>query len=112
MPFPEIYGCLVCEGVRQELLGKYVIVGFYGIAPYVSIAIRDFNQPVGVTFFWQGGAGSGNFRISARLTAPNGTHLSTNSAEGSLMQSNGVNFFLLQFLGVLPGPGRYSVALL
>jgi len=33
MPFPAITTCLVCDGVRQEILNKYTIVGFYGVTP-------------------------------------------------------------------------------
>jgi hypothetical protein len=52
MPFPQIVTCIVCEGVRQELLGKYTLVGVYGAAPHARVALVNFANPVDLCFFF------------------------------------------------------------
>jgi hypothetical protein len=41
MPFPEFDFCLICDGVRPEMGGKLTLLGFYGIAPNVEVAIGN-----------------------------------------------------------------------
>jgi len=55
MAFPIFEYCVICEVVRPELGGKFILLGFYGVAPNVEIAIPDINRPVFLSFI----AGSG-----------------------------------------------------
>lgn len=49
MPFPTVNFCLVCEGVRPELGGKFSILGFFGLTPNVDIAVGRLDQPLGLS---------------------------------------------------------------
>lgn len=46
MAFPNFNYCIICDIVRPELNGKLILLGFYGLAPNVSVAISDINRPV------------------------------------------------------------------
>jgi hypothetical protein len=46
MPFPTVMHCLVCEELRREFAGKSTILGFYGIAPEVTIVVGKLGQPI------------------------------------------------------------------
>lgn len=46
MAFPDFSYCIICEIVRPELGGKFILLGFYGLAPNVEILIPDLNRPV------------------------------------------------------------------
>jgi hypothetical protein len=48
MPFPDFDFCLICEGIRQEVGNKLTILGFYGIAPNVEIAVTNTAVPMTV----------------------------------------------------------------
>lgn len=112
MPFPTVRACLICDQVRPELGNKFILLGYYGLAPVVSIVIVDFSQPITLCFVFAGGAGHGHFRIGVRVTAPNGTAFDGSSVDGDLREGvPGSNFFM-SFHGVLPGPGDYRVDLL
>lgn len=112
MAFPTIDACFVCELVRPEAMGKFSVLGYYGIAPHVHIQIRNFALPVGLSFVFAGGPGSGHFRIVLRITAPNGANFDAPMVEGDLVgQANLTNVFM-SFQGVLPGPGDYTLTLL
>ncbi|PYU27282.1 MAG: hypothetical protein DMG32_07790 [Acidobacteria bacterium] len=111
MPFPETKACLVCEGARLEAYGKYSVLGFYGIAPDVYIAIREFIQPITLCFFFVCGRGSGNFNVGARLIAPNGSIIEPPSVQASLDASIPLAFFIFTVQNALPGPGQYRVLL-
>jgi hypothetical protein len=112
MPFPRIDACIVCEGVRQEVLGKLSIIGFYGIAPHVRVAIVDFSLPVTLWFLFNGGPGSGTFRVNVRLTGPRGA--TVYGLEGiaefrsEAMRSN----IGILFQSTVPAAGQYTVDLL
>jgi hypothetical protein len=38
--------CLICEDTRRELNRKTTLMGFYGIAPDVSIKLRQLGTPI------------------------------------------------------------------
>lgn len=112
MAFPTIDACIVCELVRPEAMGKFSVLGYYGFAPHVHIQIQNFALPVGLSFVFGGGPGSGHFRIGMRITAPNGTNIDVPAVEGNLVaQASHTNVFM-GYQGVLPGPGDYALTLL
>lgn len=114
MAFPQILQCLVCEGVRREIHGKFTVLGLYGVTPHVRIYIGDFSKLVTLCFFFIGTAGSGRFVINLRLRGPDGQVIvhDTPPAEGNLEANRFINFITMQFQGVLPSPGRYQVSLI
>ena len=112
MAFPRIDACLLCELARPEAMGKFSLLGYYAIAPYVHIQIQNFSLPIVLTFVFAGGPGSGHFRIDLRITAPNGATFDAPGIEGDLLaQATFTNVFM-GFQGVLPGPGDYTATLL
>jgi hypothetical protein len=52
MPFPQINYCLVCEGVRQELGGKFSLLGFFGATPNVDVGVGRLDQPLQLAFLF------------------------------------------------------------
>mgnify|MGYP001565267699 CR=1 FL=1 len=66
MAFPEIYACLIAEDARVELYRKLTILGLYGVAPRVEIAIKDMSKPIGpLTFIlFAGGTEGGNTELN------------------------------------------------
>jgi hypothetical protein len=115
MAFPTIEACIVCEAARPELQNKHILLGFFGIAPYVRIHIKDFKLPVSLCFVFCTGQGvEGKHSIDLRLTDPQGT-VSSNSIQGIRDQepppgSPSTNIFMA-FQGLLGTPGAYRVAL-
>ncbi|MEQ1606119.1 MAG: hypothetical protein ABL999_14750 [Pyrinomonadaceae bacterium] len=56
----EVRHCLVCEDIRQEILGKISINGLFGIAPDVRINLKEINKSVAdliIGFYVSGKAG-------------------------------------------------------
>lgn len=112
MSFPKINALLICEGARPEPLGKFNLLGFYGLAP-VTIAIEDFSKPLTFCFVFSGGAGAGKFRTSIRVIAPDGQGFAgLEGADGELLPGRSNSLFLYGFKSILPGPGNYQVALI
>jgi hypothetical protein len=112
MAFSTINVCILCEAVRPELGGKNILLGYYGIAPYVRIQIQNFAQPTMLVFAFAGGPGHGHFRIDLRITAPNGATFDAQGFEGDLRPQASYTNIFMAFQGVLPGPGNYTAALL
>jgi len=50
MPFPAFDYCILCEGIRPEVGGKVTILGFYGLAPNIEVAVGNPNQPLVLSF--------------------------------------------------------------
>jgi len=46
MPFPQFDFCIICDGVRQEVAGKFTILGFYGLTPNVEVVIANLALPL------------------------------------------------------------------
>lgn len=114
MAFPTIEACIVCEGARPEVQNKYILLGFFGIAPYVRIYIRDFKVPASLCFVFCTGKGvEGKHSIDLQLRDPQGTVLS-NSIQGIRDQeappASSTNIYMA-FQGLLGKPGAYRVAL-
>lgn len=51
MPFPNFNYCLICDLLHPEGGGKVTILGFYGLAPNVEVALGNLAQPLNLTFF-------------------------------------------------------------
>jgi hypothetical protein len=112
MAFPTINACFICELVRPETMGKFSVLGYFGVAPHVHVQIQNFALPIGLSFVFAGGPGSGHFQIVMRITSPAGANFDAPPIEGDLVaQATFTNIFM-GFQGVLPGPGDYTVTLL
>jgi hypothetical protein len=114
MAFPKVEVCIVCEGARPEIQNKYILLGFFGIAPYVRIHIKDFKLPVSLCFVFCTDEGvEGKHSIDLRLADHQGNVLS-NSIQGIKDQeakpSPSTNIFMA-FQGLPGQPGEYRVAL-
>jgi hypothetical protein len=114
MAFPRITTCIVCDGVRQEILSKYVILGFYGVTPDVQISIKDFALPISLCFFFCGTVAEGRFRAELRLKGPGGQIIPAGvlPAEGTFTADKRVTYVALYFQNVIPGPGVYQVSIM
>lgn len=115
MAFPKIEVCILCEGVRPEIQNKHILLGFFGIAPYVRIHIKDFKRPVSLCFVFCTNEGvAGKHTIDLRLTDKKGTVLS-NAIQGIKDEearpgARSTNIFMA-FQGLLGEPGLYRVDL-
>jgi len=117
MAFAKIDACLVCEGVRPELNNKNILLGFFGIAPYVQVRLPNISTPASLCFVFCGGAAEGKFNIRLRLDDPTGTEVTnpTNSPhikDGVLMSGKGSTNIFLAFQGILGRFGTFRVGLL
>jgi|SRR5882762_873824 len=115
MTVGPILNCIVCEGVRQEILNKYTILGFFGIAPNVKISIRDFKLPVTICFFFCGTTAGGRLRVSVTLSDRSGRLIPNKipqPPETMFDPSKPVTFFALFFEGIFPGPGEFKISLM
>lgn len=110
---PTIHACIVCEQARPELLGKWMLLGFFGVAPHVRVAIGDFNKPVTLCFVFVGDRFVGKVRAAIRVVAPNGDILpGATEAAGEFFPDKPVSTFYMHFQGPVRGPGRYAVTLI
>lgn len=112
MAFPTIQACFLCELVRPEPMGKFSVLGYYGLTPYARVGVSNFSLPLLLCFVFAGGQGSGHFRIELRITAPNGASFEAQPAEGDLSAHSTLSNIFMGFNGILPGPGEYTVSLL
>jgi hypothetical protein len=114
MAFPQIQACVVCEGARAEILGKYTLLGFYGVTPNVAVAILDFAKPILLGFIFCGGPGEGEIHASLGLTAPSGDKIDLENPDLDATFLPGKPSSML-FFGLhqkLPGPGPYGISLM
>lgn len=78
MPFPAINYCLVCEGFRQEMGGKFSVLGFFGVVPNVDIGLGRLDQPLALTLLLGFGAvddASQTYNHSVIILNPDGSVL-------------------------------------
>ena len=114
MAFPKIDACVICEGARPEMGGKHVLLGFFGIAPYVTIRLTSLQLPATVCFVFCGGHGEGRYRIELRITDAVGRVLLNtmpNSFEGEILSINRITNVYFQFVGIMSSEGPYRVSL-
>jgi hypothetical protein len=112
MLLPQIHTCLVCEEARKEVLGKWTLLGFFGVAPNVHVAIADFAKPVALCFAFVGGEAVGKLRVAIRVMAPSGADVPGGSeVEGEFLPGKLTTALFMSFLGIVPGPGRCTVVL-
>lgn len=110
MPPFQVQTCLVCEQARPELLGKWTLLGFFGVAPNVSISILDFSKPVALCFVFMGDALAGKIAGACRVVAPSGANIPGGAeVQGEFLPNRPSSAFFLGFQNVMPGPGRYTV---
>jgi hypothetical protein len=115
MGFPEIQCCVICEGVRQEIMQKHILLGVFGVTPHVQIAIKRFDLPLNLWFAFFGGGGAGKFRCSLELHDENNVMLSNlveNSVEGELDPQKLNTSVFLAFGGLVPKAGKYRIGFL
>jgi hypothetical protein len=115
MAFPKIDACIVCEGAREEILSKFILLGFFGIAPHARVAIRDFKLPVALCFVFCGGRGEGKFNVGMRVTDLQGAAIPGQSPDlinAEVKKEKPSTSVFMTFLGAVQKPGRYRVALL
>jgi hypothetical protein len=115
MAFPQITACVVCELIRPEARGKYMLLGYFGVVPNVALSVDNMAAPVQLGFVFAAGKGNGKFKLTLRMTSPNGDLIKstlTDTIEGELFEAKpGANIYF-NFSGVLPKAGLYNVALL
>ena len=74
MPFPEVRHCVICDDIHREGLGKLTILGFYGLAPSVSIRVAELSKPIEQLTFLLicGPFGGGESKVFARIDDEHG----------------------------------------
>jgi hypothetical protein len=112
MVVPKITTCIVCDLVRQEVSNKYLIVGYYGIAPNVEVIIANFDLPVALCFFFVGGPAVGHFRADMQIIPENGPTIPGPWVEGEFEAGKLVSNFFMGFQDKVPGPGLYNAEFL
>jgi uncharacterized protein DUF6941 len=115
MAFPKIDVCIVCEGVRQEILSKHTLLGFFGISPHVRIGIKNFGLPLAICFVFCGGEGEGKFKLQLRITDSSGATIPNamqSVVEGELRKGIPTTTVFFLFQGVVGKPGDYRASLL
>lgn len=117
MAFAKIDVCLVCEGVRPELNNKNILLGFFGIAPYVTVRFVNVHAPATLCFVFSGGSSTGKFNARLRMIDPTGAEITnpTNSPaikDGVLNSGKGGTNIFMGFQGVLGNIGTFRVGLI
>jgi len=106
--------CAVCDEVRVELgTNKSFIIGFFGMLPYVDIAVPFPSQPTSrLTFLFMSGASvaAGKYRISMKIKNPTGQELPLHFLPIEMNAFAGpLNAMLMCQPMPLNGVGRYDV---
>jgi hypothetical protein len=115
MTFPTIDACIVCEGVRQEVLGKYILLGFFGITPHAQVSLKYLEQPSSLCFVFCGGGGAGRFNVGLRVTDIQGIPVSNTMPgimNGELIGGKPATSIFLGFQGIFGRIGKYRVTLI
>lgn len=104
---PDLQCSLVCEDVRREANGKFIIIGMLNfiVVPQIPFGVR-------VLIFNQWTAGIGQFRENVRIIGPDQTVLSKGEVKFALQDAShhaaNLNVFGLK----LEKPGVYFVEVL
>jgi hypothetical protein len=75
MPLHNVEYCIICEDVRNETWGKLSILGFYGLAPIVTIKVNEWGKPIKIVLLLGMGGISGKYEFSASIINPDGSAL-------------------------------------
>jgi hypothetical protein len=119
MTFPKIETCIICEGVRQERYNKHIILGYYGIAPHVTVILGSVREPATICFIFAGGSdddSGGKYDVTLQIRNPTGMVISTPSnlpqIKGAVLKSGDMpaNVFFT-FQGVFGMEGIFSLDL-
>jgi hypothetical protein len=110
--------CAVCDEVRLEAFGnKSILIGFFGMLPYVDIAVPHPSEPIArIAFLFMSGEPvvAGKYRISLSVKGPNGQELiveTTPVIEQDAIAAPLNATFLVQPMQ-LAGSGKYRVTVL
>src|SRR5881394_1129187 len=107
---PDLQCSLLCEDVRQESSGNFILIGIIGFVnvpqlPVVAFKLCVFNR-------WT--AGIGNFTESVRLIAPDQTTVLRKSEVKFQMKDPGINATTVTLFGNIEfaSPGAYFIEVL
>jgi len=111
MPF-RVRACVVCEQARPEVLGKWTLLGFFGLAPTIRVAIANFQLPVTLCFGFMSEEFAGRITANVRVVASSGPIGGVSPpVQADIPATRPLTMLFLHFQGVAPGPGRYTVVL-
>jgi hypothetical protein len=119
MPVAPIDVCFVCEAVRPELNNKTILLGFYGLTPYVKVRFGNLQLNASLCFVFSGGPTSVREKYSdirLRIFDPTGVEVTNDKnappiKDGMLGGGAGGTNLFLSFFGVLGKTGIFRVAL-
>ncbi|HEY7404079.1 MAG TPA: hypothetical protein VIB39_11190 [Candidatus Angelobacter sp.] len=110
--FLQVKHCLICESVRPEPGGKASILGFFGVAPNVSILVQRLPLNIPLTFLMVCGAGDGKLHSGrATIVGPDSKETAVAPISELILpagepDSNGMVVVSFQALHV-PNPGKH-----
>jgi hypothetical protein len=107
---PQFETCLVCDGVRQEILGKLTILGFFGVTPNVDVALQHLSQPAALTFVLLGGPGDGTFSASFEVFDESEQRIIAAAEAGTLTATpNSRSVAIVQLVVNFGHPGAFAL---
>lgn len=115
MAFPTIDACIVCDGVRQEVFAKHILLGFYGTAPHAQVNLQNPLAPATLCFIFCGGPGEGKFDVGIRVTDSQGSPIPNAIPDlrgGELVRGKPSTSVFMGFQGTFGREGRYRIALM
>lgn len=113
MPFPDFDFCIICDGIRPEIGGKFTLLGFFGLAPHVEVATTNPAQPIPLAFiagFPPVADAQAVYEYSIAIIRPNQTVAQQTPQQRLKVSAAGRG--LVAFTFVLPPPqasGLYSI---
>ena len=81
---PDLQCSLLCEDVRQEASGNFILVGVIGVVRVPQVPIAAFKLCV----FNRWSAGVGNFNEAVRLVGPDGKVVRNSTVKFALQDSS------------------------
>ena len=109
---PTFHTCIVCDLVRQELAGKLIILGYYGVCPTVDVSVSDLGQPTLLTFLVSGDAGEGKFSGMVGIFDESDQRLLASVSLAITAQPNVMTVLAPTIVVVFGRPGAYSLRVL
>jgi hypothetical protein len=107
---PDLQCSLLCEEVRQEANGNFLIIGILDVVRVPQLPVTAFKLSV----FNRWTAGLGAFKESVRLVAPDQTTVLRKSEVKFAMKDPGINATTVTLFGNIEfaAPGAYYVEVL